>query len=111
MHQFSHDTKKPYSCTYCELSFIRKDKLKSHITKNHPEVASTKQPKIEENNLNESLEIIYSPEGEIQLNAVKFIGNSTTEVVMMDPNTSHYSIGTLITLENFDSSEIHTINQ
>ena len=108
MHQFSHSTEKPYNCVHCELTFIRKDKLKSHISKNHPE--AIKSPKKEQLDAS-TVEVIYSPEGQIQLSNVKFIGNNTTEVVMMDPNTSHYSIGTLITLQNFDSSEIHTINQ
>lgn len=35
-HTFSHENEKPYKCDFCKSSFIRRDKLKKHVLKSHP---------------------------------------------------------------------------
>ncbi|XP_037029072.1 zinc finger protein 2 homolog [Bradysia coprophila] len=36
MHMFTHSAEKPFQCTDCTLSFVRKDKFKAHIKAYHP---------------------------------------------------------------------------
>ncbi|KAJ6638789.1 Zinc finger protein [Pseudolycoriella hygida] len=36
MHMFTHSAEKPFQCTDCPMSFVRKDKFKSHIKAYHP---------------------------------------------------------------------------
>nr|KAK5450311.1 hypothetical protein LTR18_000327 [Exophiala xenobiotica] len=39
-HERSHRKERPFSCPHCEATFTRKDLIKRHITRKHPELVS-----------------------------------------------------------------------